>query len=157
MPDFKEFAIKVRDLASRYNDDIFRKVKNDYIIYNRFMLTHVKSKWIVTGANIQLMFVNAPTAVAWCLAECNNNKELANQIYTIEKKLQLLSVRISDQQQFLSNSKIDNFTREINIAKVTESIFNYKQLTAEMYKYIKQSKYIKLKKDLLNGHKGLNT
>lgn len=89
-------------------------------------------------------FVSKKAAILFCVFEKLNNFQKANEILHLDKKVGTLYDDLSLFKTKLSESKIDNFKRELYLARYNDTKLKFYTYKRELEKSINNAKYMKI-------------
>jgi hypothetical protein len=126
--------------------NIIVKVKDDYIVFNRYKISPTNNGYYEVYRNGTLIheFTNSRNALAWCILEKNARIEDANFLLGQDKKIGWLELDIDRQTQIMNTTQ-DNDRRALMATKVTNNIHVRGDVKIKLQEQIELAKYYQQK------------
>lgn len=126
--------------------NIIVKVKDDYIVFNRYKISPTDHGYYEVYRNDTLVheFTNSRNALAWCILEKHARIEDANSLLVQDKKIGWLELDIDRQTQIMNTTQ-DNDRRALMATKVTNNIHVRGDVKIKLQEQIELAKYYQQK------------
>ena len=135
-----------RELKRVYTELIIDDEHGGYVAFGRYHLrpTHQAFEVYTQGNNLVGTFSNKRTAISWCVADNNNQLQLAQSIRQLDTKKQILSADIKC-RRYLADRSRDNGFSEIVLTKLQPKVLQHTWVDQELEKCLNSAKYIQLR------------
>lgn len=134
-----------REFKRNINSIIMNDDDGGYIVFGKYRLVAVQG-----GVEVQTItdsfefFSSKRTALSWCIADHNNQLNLANNIKILDQKKQILSADLYCRRSVAERSRHEGFSEIVN-TKIQPKIESYKSLNNELEKCLISAKYIQIR------------
>ena len=150
MASFKSVKEKINRLSEneKHSDSVIIQKGNIFYVYGLYRIEKLGNLYEIyyTDNNEHATTVfTSKSAISWCNATKACDAELANNIEHTDRKLEYLSNDIFFAKRRLKNKKIDQETKTVLVARLSEYIIEQCQLKLNLHKYIQISNEIKNK------------
>lgn len=116
-----------------------------YIVFGRYQIEPADVGVKVTTLDDTIHhFGSKRSAVSWCVADKQNNINLAQQILVLDRKQNTLSADIQCRKAQADRGKTQEFYEIVN-TKIQPKIAQQASVTAELEKCIKMAKYMQIR------------
>ena len=120
---------------------VWQNEDGDYELFGKYRIVSVRPGYRVYCSEQEAgVFSSTRTAVSWCIADKYSNFNLAQELLTIDRKLELLKNDIFVRSAVADRSKQAQFREDIGTKLETKIIYK-KTLEAELIKCINWAKY----------------
>ena len=125
MSNYDKIKRKIKRLSNdkKLNNQIIRKIKGSYYLYNTYKITNINGSWEVQKRRDFIHgFEASSTATSWCLADRCMCIESANNFILLDKKIQRLKVD-AKLRSTLIKEIIDPEKKTTVIARLTQDLY----------------------------------
>jgi len=134
-----------REFKRNINSIILHDGEGGYVVFGKYHLTPVSDGFkVLTKTDSQELFSSKRTALSWCIADHNNQLNLANNIKILDQKKQILSADLHCRRSVAERSRHEGFS-EIVTTKMQPKIDSYKSLNNELEKCLISAKYLQIR------------
>jgi hypothetical protein len=120
---------------------VWQNEQGDYELFGKYKIIPLKPGYQVYHSNQEVgVFSSTRTALSWCIADKYSNYTLAQELLTIDRKLELLKNDIFVRSAVADRSKRAQFREDISTKLETKIIYK-KVLEIELTKCVNWAKY----------------
>ena len=150
MASFKGVKEKISKLSEKekHSDSVIIQKGNIFYVYGLYRIEKLNNTYNIyyTDNNEHATTVFASkSAISWCNASKACDAKLANDIERTDKKLEYLNNDIFFAKRRLKDKKLEQKTKTMLVARLSEYIIEQYQLKLNLHKYIQISNEIKNK------------
>ena len=143
---YKKVKYKLKRLTNnkKLNEQIIRKVKKSFVLYDLYKITNLNGLWHVIKYEQYInSFDSSATAVSWCLADNINQFESAYNLVYLDRRLQQKKIDIDLRKEFLKSIE-DKDRKVVAIARLSEDLYTCQSLKIDLSKYYVSTKYMQI-------------
>lgn len=134
-----------REFKRNINSIIMHDGDGGYIVFGKYRLSSAPGGFEVqTTSNHRGFFSSKRTALSWCVADHNNQLNLANNIKILDQKKQILSADLHCRRSVAERSRHEGFSEIVN-TKIQPKLDSYKSLNNELEKCLISAKYLQIR------------
>ena len=134
-----------RELRKNITSMIIDDDEGGLIIFGKYRMFPTRNAVSVMTLDEKIInFSNKRTAMSWCVADSKNNINLANVIYHLDTKKQILDADIRCRSGVADRGRYQDFYDIVN-TKIQPKVDMYNSVTRELEKCLNSAKYLQLK------------
>lgn len=133
--NYNKVKSKIKQFSNdkKINDQIIRKIKGSYHLYNIYKITNNNGIWEVRKYNQFIYgFESSATATTWCLADKTKQYMDATNIIVIDQKLQCKKLDVQLRSKWINESDMSDERKDIALARLTQDLYICKCLRNEI-------------------------
>jgi hypothetical protein len=120
---------------------VWKNNNGDYELFGKYRIIPLKPGYQVYYCDQEVgVFSSTRTALSWCIADKYSNYALAQELLTIDRKLELLKNDIFTRSAIADRSKQVQFREDVSTKLETKIIYK-KALEIELIKCVNWAKY----------------
>ena len=138
MSNFNKVKAKIKHFSKNkeLNDQVIRKVKGSYFLYNIYKITNNNGIWEVRKYDhLVYGFESSSTATTWCLADKSKQYMDAHNLIIIDRHIQRKKTDMQFRSKQISQSDLSYDRKTIAIARLTYDLAICQNLKAEIDNY----------------------
>jgi len=135
MNEFNKIRSKIKTLSNDriLNENIIRKVKGSFLLYNVYKITNFNGEWEVIKHNSFIhRFTSSSNATSWCIADYRNKYIDAHNLIIIDHRLLTKKIEIKRRTRLLASDCLSVDARDISLARITEDLHTCRNIQVEI-------------------------
>jgi len=134
-----------RELKRNIHTMIVPDDEGGYIAFGKYRLVPVLAGFeVYTTNDLVDLFSSKRSAISWCIADNNNQLNLAQTIKVLDKKKQILAADIHCRRTVATHARDKGFSEIVN-TKIQPKLDCYNSLAAELEKCLNSAKYLQIR------------